>query len=142
MIIENDKISGVVDPVNAQDAMTLHQALQTAGSLPRVYNDGVRKTSVWEISGNASVAGGAGNVVLYLTDDGTSTGNAVFANVYLSSATYFVDSAISYNYSNWTVSGDKKTLTVKVSYPVISALVIIYSNAPNGTLVRFTVKGD
>lgn len=89
----------------------------------------------------------SGNVIFYLTDNGLISGNALFTNV-----TYvnpFVNnSANNYTYS-WTLSVDKKTLTVnaKISSQTAVALIGLTvvglpSNVANGTTVYVLVKGN
>lgn len=113
-----------------------------SNSIPRTWINGVRKTLVKQFLATGTVAGGAGNVTFNLTDDGTATGNAIFTNVYQESANFWINSQISFNFSSYTLSGDKKTLTVKVSNPIISALIIVYANAANGTVAYLQINGD
>jgi hypothetical protein len=96
---------------------------------------------------NGVVAGGAGNVVFYLTTDGTSTGTALYTNV-----NYVLpvvnDSTTNYTYG-WTISTDKKTLTINVkATPALAisllglTLLGVPANASNGTSVNCLVVGN
>lgn len=141
-ILENGQWKNIIDPVDTQDAMTMNSAQTTASGIPRVWVNGVHKASVWEYYSSATVS--SGNVVFNLTDDGTSGGNAVFTNVYLESLNLIVYSAtVQYQFSNPTVSGNKKTLTVTVGQlgTVILGVIQLVS-AANGITVYGQVKGD
>lgn len=107
--------------------------------IPRLWLNAIREATVKEYLATGTVAGGAGIVSFSLVD---ASAAAVFTNVYKESSNFWIDSQISYNFSSWTLSVDKKTLTVKVSNPIIAALVIVYANAPNGTTVYLQVRGD
>lgn len=90
-----------------------------------------------------AIAGGAGNAVFYLTSDKTSGGTALYAND-PNVIPIVNDAANNYTYG-WTLSGDKKTLTVnvKVSQSTYIALLGINllgipANAANGVVVQVT----
>jgi len=106
--------------------------------IPRIWVGKARKSLVKEINISGTV-GSSGNVTFDLTD---ITNTALFSTVYKESANFWIDSAVSYNFSNYTLASDKKSLTVKVSNPILSALVIVYANAPSGTVVNLTIKGE
>lgn len=110
-----------------------------SANVPRAWLNGTRKMSVKSVFRSGTVAGGAGVVSFDLTD---GSGNAVFSNVYKESASFFVDSPISYNFSSYTLAADKKSLSMKISNPILSALVIIYANAANGVTVYLQISGD
>lgn len=135
------QIQNIADPVNNQDAMTMNSAMNTAAGLPRVWVSGVHKSSVWEYYASATVS--TGTAVFYITDDGTSGGNAVFANIYTASINLLIhDSNDLYNYSSVTVAGNKKSITVTVNQIALSLGVIVFTAAANGTTVYLQVKGD
>lgn len=142
MIVENGQIKNLVDPVDAQDGMTMNTAMNTVAGIPRVWVNGAHKSSVWEYFSSATVS--SGNVVFNLTDDGTSSGNAVFTNVYLESLNLIIySSTIQYQFSNPVVSGNKKTLTVTVGQLGTVILSIVqFITAANGITVYAQVKGD
>lgn len=139
---QGNKIINVANPVNPQDAMTMNSAQTTAAGIPRVWVNGVHKTSVWEYFSSATVS--SGNVVFNLTDDGTGSGNAVFSNIYLESLNLIIySSSAQYQFSAPTISANKKTLTVTVGVLGTVILGIIqFVTAANGITVYAQVKGD
>lgn len=100
-----------------------NQSLQT--SRP-VFHD-----TVWTVSG------GSGICTFNLAD---SAWNAVFTDLTKEWTNFYVNSQTAYAFDQWTLSSDKKTLTVRVSYPSISALVLVYWLAANGTTVYLQAK--
>lgn len=92
------------------------------------------------------VAGGAGNVVFYITSDKTSTGTALYTNInYV--APIVNDSNVNYTYG-WSYNPTTKALTVNVkSATGINVAVLgltllgLPTNSPNGTSVQVLVKG-
>lgn len=104
-------------------------------------------TSYIDYVDSAVVAGGAGNATFYLTNNHTSGGTALYTNVsYVNPI--INDASLNYSYA-WTVSGDKKTLTVnaKAAVGINVALVGLTllgvpSNVPNGTKIYVLVKGN
>lgn len=141
-ILEKGQWKNIVDPVDPQDAMTMNTAQTTAAGIPRVWLNGVQKASVKEYFSSAVVAGGT--ATFYLTDDGTSGGGAVFANVYLESMNLMVYSASSqYQFSSPTVAGNKKSITVTIGVLGTVILGIIqFVAAANGTTIYLQIKGD
>ena len=107
--------------------------------VPRVWLNGTRKSLVKKVAVSGTVSGGAGVVTFNLTD---SSGNAILSNVYKETANIWLDNQASFNWSSWTLAADKKSVSVKISQPIVSALVIIYANAANGTTVYLSVEGD
>lgn len=95
-------------------------------------------------------AGGAGNVIFYLTKDGTATGQALFSNV-LYVNPIVNNSGANYTYG-WSLSTDKKVLTVNVKtnvstnalFNLLGGLVPVLSppsNVADGVNVSILVKG-
>lgn len=110
--------------------------------IPRIWVSGVHKITVKEADLSAVVSGGL--AVFYLTDDGTSGGNVIFNNVYLQSINLLAASASnSFMYSNLTLSGDNKSLTVTVNQlgTILLGIIQIVS-AANGVVVYLQIKGD
>lgn len=142
MILENGQLKNVVDPVDPQDAMTMSLAQTTVAGLPRVWVNGVHKSTVWEYYASATVS--SGTVVFNLTDDGMGTGNAVFTNVYLESLNLIIySSTAQYQFSAPTVSSNKKTLTVTVgAIGTVILGIVQFISAANGITVYAQVKGD
>lgn len=104
--------------------------------------NGSHKADSQEYCASATVS--SGQAVFYLTDNGASNGNPIFTNVYKESANFWVDDAgIQYQYGTYTLSTDKKTLTVAVNKlgSVVLGLINIVS-AANGVTVYMRVKGD
>lgn len=92
------------------------------------------------------VSGGSGNASFYLTNDGTSTGAALFSNItYVNPIVN--DSSVNYTYG-WTYNSSTKLLTVNVKSATglfISLLNLTLlgtpSNVANGVQVSVLVKG-
>lgn len=76
-------------------------------------------------------------VTFDLTD---GSGNAVFSSLTIGGCSFETLTLQPYRPYNWSLSGDRKTLTISLSYAVLGAL--IYSNAPNGTVVYLTAHGE
>lgn len=86
----------------------------------------------------------SGGVTFYITDDGTSSGNAVFTNVYADSVTIspYGTSAV-YQISAPTVSGDKKSITATVNQVTSVVLGLIQiTGASNSVPCTMLVLGD
>lgn len=104
---------------------------------------------------NATSTTSGGNVVFYLTDTGTPSGNPVFTTVVVDSIMLTaVSSTIPVSYGSPVVSSDKKTLTIPVYQPttnsslvtilgisVLSGVSLVPTAAANGISVRMTVQG-
>lgn len=115
---------------------------------PTVYLGSTVKTGVKMLAGQVITTGGV--ATYYLTDTGGAGGSALFANVYGETLDFEVnDSVNSYRYS-WSLSGDRKTLTVTVTRSAPTGLIALLGlnltsapvPTPNGTAVRMTVWGD
>lgn len=108
------------------------------------YVSGSLKNESFLYASKSSTAGGAGSVTFYITDDGTSGGNAVFTNVYADSV-LIVPYGSSGNYQafNPSVSGDKKSITATVSQATnVLGLLTFNAAAANGIDCRLYVLGD
>jgi len=94
-----------------------------------------------------TIAGGAGNVIFYLTSDKTSTGTGLYTTVtYVNPIVN--DSSVNYSYG-WSYNSTTKALTVNTKSAVglnvaLLGLTLLGlpSNAPNGTNVSVLVKGN
>lgn len=104
--------------------------------------NGVKKSMVKEYCASAVVANGS--AVFYLTDNGTSGGNAVFNNVYKESANFWVDnSSAQYQMGGYTLSEDKKSITISVgALGSVIIGIIQFVNATNGVTIYLRIKGD
>lgn len=115
--------------------------------ISKFYLGTTQKTNAKFIAKNATVAGGAGAAIFYLTDNGLAGGNAICTNVYDDTISFEINnSANSYRWS-WTISGDKKTLTATVNQSTAVTLLGIQvlgglAAATNGTVVRLNVLCD
>lgn len=140
--LENGQWKNIADPTDAQDAMTMNSAMSTAAGIPRVWLSGVKKSTVLEYYASATVA--SGTVTFWLTDNGLSTGNAVFTNVYLESLNLIVYSAtVQYQFSAPTVASNKKSIAVTIGQLGTVILGIVqFISAANGITVYLQVKGD
>lgn len=128
---------------NSDTVITSQKAVKTyIDSKAKMWVSGVQK-SKW-IFYVSSATTSSGNITVYITDNGTAGGNAVFTNIYEDSIFFTSpNSSVIYTYSNVTVSGDKKSVTASVSQ-VNSVLLGLLSfvTASNGTNVQLTVIGD
>jgi hypothetical protein len=109
----------------------------------RVYNNGILwKKESQDYVGTSTTTGGAGDAVFYLTKDGTSTGTAIYPNAVNFVSPRVNDATTQYLYG-WTLSPDRKTLTVKVNKTTAFLLGIIQvTGAANGVSVNVLVKGN
>lgn len=101
---------------------------------------GVKKIGTFDYISSIDTFGGV--AAFNLTDDGTPTGNAVFSEVFADSACFLIDDNNDvWSWSGITVSVDKKTLSVTVRRLALSLGLLVWNNAPDGTVVKLTVKG-
>lgn len=132
---------------NSVTLPTYNQTLSVSGNSISISNGNTitipSSSSTYTNSG--TVAGGAGNVVFYLTNDKTSTGTALYSSM-PTVIPIVNDASTNYTYG-WTLSPDFKTLTVNVktsSALNIAALGItvlgVPANVANGTAVRVTIN--
>lgn len=97
------------------------------------------------INKSASVAGGAGNAVFNITNDGTSTGTALCPNgTMLNSPNLSVNDATAPYQFSWIWSNSNKTMTVlaqKASGLAVLTFTLlgIPAPVPNGTSVNSTI---
>lgn len=106
------------------------------------YVNGTEKSNTKSWYGSAVVS--SGNVVFWMTDTNTSGGNPIFNNVYMESVNFTVsDPNNQYEFSNFSLSGDKKSLTVTVNrLGTVLIGIIQFVTAANGTTVYLQIKGD
>lgn len=97
------------------------------------------------VNKTATVAGGAGNALFYITNDGTSTGTALCPNgTMLNSPNISVNDATAPYQFSWAWSNSNKTLTVlsqKASGLAVLTFTLlgIPAPVPNGTVVNATI---
>jgi len=110
--------------------------------LSKAYTGTTLKTDCFRIYKNATVS--SGTAVFHLTDDGLSTGNALFTNeVFTDSVQVNVnDSSASYQMS-WVFSNSNKTLTVTANKLTTANILtgILGQTQANGASVRLYVEG-
>lgn len=109
----------------------------------KAWVSGTLKNDSFIYASKAVTAGGSGLVTFYITDDGTSSGNAVFTNVYSDTvAVNGYGTGGQYQASGLTVSGDKKSITATMSQLVPVLVVTFSAAAANGIECRLYVMGD
>lgn len=111
-------------------------------SIARIYRSGTLKTSPKMYTGTAIVASGA--ITFYITSNGISTGSAVFSNVYKESLNWWLDDANNqYQVGGYTLSGDKKSITLTVNRlgSVLIGIIQLIT-AANGATLNLSVWGD
>lgn len=109
----------------------------------KAYVSGVLKQDSFIYASKAVTAGGSGGVTFWITDDGTSGGNAVFTNVYTDSVSIGgYGTGGQYQASGLTVAGDKKSITATISQLVPVLVVTFSAGAANGIECRLYVMGD
>lgn len=105
-------------------------------------------SAIADYANTLPIAGGAGQVIFYLTNDRTSTGTALYSSV-----TYVnpVVNDVGANYVyGWTISPDKKTLTLSAKSAVPTGVIAVLGisvlgapvNVANGVSVSILVKGN
>lgn len=140
-------ISDIFPMVGARHDRGVTEAVAYAGDLAtrrKAWVSGVLKSDSFIYSSKASTAGGSGGVTFYITDDGTSSGNAVFTNVYADSiAVTIYGNSGNYQPYSPAVAGDKKSVTVTISQLTsILGILTFNSSAANGIDCRLYVMGD
>lgn len=126
-------------------------ALDIIWPMPIGFSSGVEKLGIVPYVSSATVAGGAGVVRFYLTDDGTSTGNAAFSEIDTDSIQVQVfNSSAVYVPASVTVDTNKKYIDVtmnKLNFTtglagILSVLIgAALGPAANGTVVKCLVMG-
>jgi hypothetical protein len=118
-----------------------------AALVPVYGSDGNIISRSAEYVATKNISGGAGQVVFQLTDDATSTGNALFPNGIDFIKAEISDNSKGYNYS-YTLTNSNKTLTITAKYfaaitilTTISVLAGVTTNAADTTSVMLHVKG-
>lgn len=108
-----------------------------------IYNNGSLVSSPKNYTGSSTATTGV--ATFYLTTNGLSSGTAIFTNVN-DILSIVNDATTNYTYG-WSISTDKKTLTVTSKYSpglVVGLLTLlgVPVNVPNGTSVSVLVKGN
>lgn len=133
-------------PMGNSHGRAVTEAVAVAGDLAtrrKAWVTGVLKNDCFIYSSKAVTAGGSGLVTFYITDDGTSSGNAVFTNVYADSISIGgYGTGGQYQASGLAVAGDKKSITATISQLVPVLVVTFSAAAANGIECRLYVMGD
>lgn len=118
---------------------------------PLGFSSGTTKQGTFPYVSSAAVAGGAGVVRFYLTDDGTSSGNAVFETIdsdsvqiqVVNSSALYVPSAVSVDASNKYIDVTMKQQVFSTGLAGLLSVITgaTLSAAANGTVVKCTVLG-
>lgn len=126
---------------------TTSQYLRGDGSLATFPMVGKAVVGTTEKSGTfrtyKSATVSSGTAVFHLTSDGTSTGTALYTEVFQDSVQLIVnDSAASYQMS-WAWSNSDKTLTVTTNKLTTANILtgVLGQGQGNGAVVRLTVEG-
>jgi hypothetical protein len=102
---------------------------------------GVMKTGTLIFTSMATTV--SGSVTFWLTDNGTSTGNAVFSEIYPSSvAVSTYGSTAQYQTFSPVIASDRKSITVQINQVTAVLLGLLqFTAAANGVDVRLIVLG-
>lgn len=99
------------------------------------------KTGSFRVYKNATVASGV--AVFHLTDDGLSSGAALFTEVYTDSVQPVVSDAAASYQMGWVFSNANKTLTVTANKLTTANILtgLLGQAQANGSTIRLTVEG-
>lgn len=108
----------------------------------QAYNAGTLYQGVFPYFASAAVSGG--NAIFYLTDNGLSSGNAVFKNnVFTNSLNLTISSVTAqYQYGIPTVASGNKSISIPVTQIALSLGIIIFTAAANGTTILLQIWGN
>jgi len=99
------------------------------------------KTMAFRTYKNATVASGV--ATFHLTDDGLSTGNALYTEVFQDSVQMIVNDALASYQMSWAWSNGNKTLTVTANKLTTANILtgILGQAQANGAVVKLCVEG-
>lgn len=99
------------------------------------------KTSVFRTYKSVTVA--SGTAIFYLTDDGTSTGNALYTEVFTDSVQVIVSDATASYQMSWAFTNSNKTLTVTTNKLTTANILtgLLGQAQANGAVVKLVVEG-
>lgn len=112
---------------------------------------GVLNLAPQDFIDSSATSGTTGNAVFYLTSNRTAGGTALYSNVIFISP--IVNNSVTNFTYGWTLSSDKKMLTVNVKgtgsanvlttlLGAVTAVVTTPANVASGTMVNILVKGN
>lgn len=139
LAVANSKLSS---PIAVSDVTGLQAFLDDKASKDdnlKMYLAGVKKNQPKISITTAAVA--TGTVTFNLTDDNTSTGNALFTNVYTDSAQP-VAVGISVFFGSPTLAANRKTISFPVTQVTTVLGLVTIQTAANGTACRLMIMGD
>lgn len=126
------------------------------GNIPKLRINGTVKPNAFPAATSATTTSGV--ATLYFTTTGDSSGTALFNTFYPETLTWFInDHTNQYSVGGYTVSGDKKTVTVNftrlttsntnVLVNLLGALTSVLTGinntaVPNGTTIRVSIWGE
>jgi len=98
--------------------------------------------NTFRIYKNATVS--AGLATFYLTDDGTSTGNALFTNVFTDSIQLIVNDPLASYQFGWAFSNSNKTLTVTANKLTTANILtgLLGQAQANTAIVKLIIEGN
>lgn len=139
-------ISDTFPMTSARHDRGVTEAVAYAGDVAtrrKSYVSGVLKNDSYIYVSKASTTAG-GAITFYITSDGTSSGAAIFNNVYSDSIAINVyGSAGNYQAYSPTVSGDLKSVTATISQlTTVLGLLTFSATAATGIDCRLYVMGD
>lgn len=111
--------------------------------------DGVTLSQVVSLPYTASTAGGAGNAVFYPTNDGTSTGTALFASIQDITSKFDVADPNAAA-AKAVISNSNKTITINCQKQTFNVITLLSTNilgsaslgvAPNGVALTVLIHG-
>lgn len=108
----------------------------------QAYLNGTKYTAVFPFFASAVVSGGT--ATFYMTDNGLSTGNAVFKNNVFTQSINLItsDASNQYNYSGFTVASGNKSISITVNKVALSLGIIVFTAAANGTTIYLQISGN
>lgn len=123
-------------------AMAYSKLTGTPTILTKAYQGITLRSNAFSINKSAVVASGV--AVFYLTDDGTSTGNALFTGgIIVESINFFVNDATASYQISYALTNSNKTLTATANkYTTANILSgVLGQTAANGATVNLSVTG-
>lgn len=137
-----DNTSDANKPLSTADVAAL--ALKAdATAIGKAYQGTTAKAGAFPIFKSATVASGV--AVFHLTNDGLSTGTALFPNgPFIESVSPIVNDATSSYQMGWALSNSNKTLTVTTNNFTTANILtgLLGQTAANGKVVNLTIWGN
>lgn len=108
----------------------------------QAYVNGTKYANAFPYFSSATVTSGI--ATFYLTDNGLSTGNAVFPNNVFTQSINLITSDLSntYQYGTFTVAANKKSIAINVNKLGLSLGILVFTVAANGITVFLQITGN